>query len=241
VPGQVVDTPAVEEFMRETLEKVSPDVLGQIARDLGRKSDHFRTVLGAEGPVDGDVLAGVLRCVFVSRRKVDALLDEVGVDTLGAEVDRLLHGDELVASRVERFQDGLAAFPEVAFELPSELLHFTFPDRYWLWSRWMFDPRTETGALALVTEDEFDFGDAGPGETYVTVGEAVAFVSETGRATGLLDQGDDPFSLDVFLACVYAVYMYTVLRLRMTQEFTQIVPEQAELVRRLLGVHHLEV
>lgn len=227
--------------MRETLEKVSPDVLVDIAGDLGRKSDRFRELLGGAGPADRDGLEAVLRCVFVTRRKTEALLDELGADVLGAEIDRLLHGEDLVAARVERFQEGLAAFPEMAFELPSELLHFTYPDRYWLWTRWMFDPRTETGALALVTEDSFDFGDDGPGETYVTVGEAVAFVSETGRAAGLLEQGDDPFSVDVFLACVYAVYMYTVLRLRMTQEFNQIVPEQAELVRRLLGVHHLEV
>lgn len=227
--------------MRETLEKVSAVVLAEIVGDLGRKSACFRTHLSGEAPTDRDGLESVLRGVFVTRRKTEVLLDELGPDLLIAEIDRLLHGDDLVAARVERFRAALAAFPEVAFELPSELLHFTYPDRYWLWTRWMFDPRTETGALALVTEDDFDFGDAGPGETYVTVGEAVAFVSETGRAAGLLDEGDDPFSVDVFLACVYAVYMYTVLRLRMTQEFNQIVPEQAELVRRLLGVHHLEV
>ena len=46
---------------------------------------------------------------------------------------------------------------------------------------------------------------------------------------------------DVFLACVYAVYMYTVLRLRMTQEFNRIVPELPDLVRRLLGVYRPEV
>lgn len=225
--------------MRETLEKVSADVLGEIAQDLAVKSNRFRAALG-DGPADQDGLTAVLRSVFVTRRKADALLAAVGADDLAVGIDELLHGGDVVAGRVESFQDSLSAFPEVAFELPSELLHFTYPDRYWLWSRWMFDPRTETGALALVTEDDFDFGDAGPGETYVTVGEAVAFVSETGRAAGLLDQADDPFSVDVFLACVYAVYMYTVLRLRMTQEFNQIVPEQAELVRRLLGVHHLE-
>ncbi|MNC94329.1 hypothetical protein D3C83_111550 [compost metagenome] len=46
---------------------------------------------------------------------------------------------------------------------------------------------------------------------------------------------------DVFLACVYSVYMYTVLRLRMTQEFNRIVPELPDLVRRLLGVYRPEV
>jgi hypothetical protein len=35
--------------------------------------------------------------------------------------------------------------------------------------------------------------------------------------------------------------MYTVLRLRMTQEFNRIVPELPDLVRRLLGVYRPEV
>ena len=78
-------------------------------------------------------------------------------------------------------------------------------------------------------------------ESYLRVGEAVAFVNETGKAVGFTDMGAGLFGADVFLACVYAVYMYTVLRLRMTQEFNRIVPELPDLVRRLLGVYRPEV
>ena len=45
----------------------------------------------------------------------------------------------------------------------------------------------------------------------------------------------------MFLAAVYGVYMFTVLRMRMTQEFTRLVPPLPDLIRRLLGVYHLEV
>ena len=70
----------------------------------------------------------------------------------------------------------------------------------------------------------------------------MAFVNETGKQVGFTDLGTGAlFGVDVFLACVYSVYMYTVLRLRMTQEFNRIVPELPDLVRRLLGVHRLEV
>ena len=50
-------------------------------------------------------------------------------------------------------------------------------------------------------------------------------------------EGHGVFGTDVFLASVYAVYMYTTLRMRMTQEFNKIIPELAELVQRLLGVN----
>jgi hypothetical protein len=63
-----------------------------------------------------------------------------------------------------------------------------------------------------------------------------------GRRSGFTSSGAKGlFGIDVFLACVYAVYMYTVLRLRMTQEFNKVVPELPELVRRLLGVYRMEV
>ena len=64
------------------------------------------------------------------------------------------------------------------------------------------------------------------------------------RLTAMMEKGEILLaenSSGQILACVYAVYMYTVLRLRMTQEFNRIVPELPDLVRRLLGVYRPEV
>jgi hypothetical protein len=242
MPGQVVDTETAAEFMRETLASVATDDLALIADDLTRKAELFAVHLSPSGlaHLGRPELRSVLRRVFTARRKADAILDRVGVDCLRDEITRLLYGDDELTIRYERFQAVFADWPSVAFELPSELLHFTDPDRHWLWTRWMWDPRTDTGALALVTEDGFDFGDADPAPTYLRIGEASAFVAQTGRAAGFTSFTTGPFGIDVFLACVYTVYMYTVLRLRMTQEFNHIVPQQTELIRRLFGVLHLE-
>ena len=65
----------------------------------------------------------------------------------------------------------------------------------------------------------------------------MAFLRATGDAAGLTRTADGPFALDVFLAAVYGVYLYTTLRMRMTREFNQVVPPLPELTRRLLGVH----
>ena len=108
----------------------------------------------------------------------------------------------------------------------------------------MWDPRTETGALPLVTMDDVALGGELRGQVYLQVGEAVAFVDETGKASGFTALGGGgsggPFGIDVYLAAVYGVYMYTVLRMRMTQEFNRLVPELPDLVRRLLGVYYRE-
>ncbi len=229
--------------MRETLDNVEPEVLTGIVADLGIKSALFTELLAPQrlAEADRNDLRTILRHTFSARRKADKILDELGPDKLAEAFEELLRGSQALPDRFEAFQMRLSTFSGVAFELPSELLHFSQPDRHWLWTRWMWDPSPETGALALVTDDDFDFGDESAGFTYLTVGQAVAFVSETGQAAGFASFDEGPFTVDVFLGCVYAVYMYTVLRLRMTQEFNRIVPQQPELVRRLLGVHRMEV
>jgi hypothetical protein len=254
VGGQVVDTGSASEFMRETLEKVSSEELSSVGALLGRKAALFDSLLGEPGRprrAGRDDLWRILRSVFSTRRVADGILDALGPAGLGVAIDDLLYGPAPLPERFDAFDAELSGFPDPCFDLPSELLHFTAPERYWLWTRWMWDPRTGTGSLPLVTVEEFDLqapvtsgdtpGPPGRGEGYLRVGEAVAFVDETGKAVGFTTMGAGLFGADVFLACVYAVYMYTVLRLRMTQEFNRIVPELPDLVRRLLGVHRLEV
>ena len=242
MPGQVIDTQTAEEFMGEVLARVSDADLVAIADACGAKSEAFTALLadGRAAALDRDQLRRVLRSIFATRRRADAILDSVGAECLAREIHELVDGSAPLPSRVERFDSALGAFHDFAFDLPGELLHFTYPDRYWLWSRWMWDPRTETGSLRLVTMDDFDLTGHGRGDTYLRVGEAVTFVHETGRAVGFTAHGSPRFAIDVFLASVYAIYLYTVLRMRMTQEFNKVVPDLPDLVRRLLGVYAME-
>ncbi len=241
MPGQVVDTLVAEEFREEVRKRISDDELRVIGGQLRGKAERFRDLLerGEAARRTPYEIRGLLRPMFGVRRRADAILAGVG-DRLPAEVDLLLHGDEDLPERFERFHALVAGVPGIGPDLPAELLHFTYPDRYWLWTKWMWDPRNGTGALTLVTDD-FDLRADGVGETYLKVGEAVAFVNETGKAAGFASAGEGLLGTDLFLACVYGVYMFTVLRMRMTNEFTKIVPELPELVRRLLGVHRMEV
>ena len=71
----------------------------------------------------------------------------------------------------------------------------------------------------------------------IEVGRAVAFVHEVGDAAGFQKISRNVFGTDVYLCCVYVVYAYTVLKMRMTQEFNKVMPGLPEFCRRLLGVH----
>jgi len=242
VAGPVVDTPSAQEFQREILGRIAAEELQAIAADLDRKSRMLRDLLLPEpARLDRAALRRVLRLIFATRRHADQILDEVGPERLGAAIADLLGGSEEPPARFDRFSEMLAAYPGPGFDLPAELLHFSYPDRYWLWTRWLWDPRSETGALGLVTTDDVDLTEgATRGAIYLTVGHAIAFVDETGKAAGFTAAGPGLFGTDVFLAAVYGIYMYTVLRMRMTREFNRLVPPLPDLIRRLLGVYPLE-
>jgi hypothetical protein len=242
--GPVVDTESAREFMRETLEQITPAGLDAIAAELAVKHARVRALLGRADrrALRESELRPLLRSIFSSRRRVNHLFERVGAAALAEWIDDLLAEGAPVAGRVQAFHDRMPAAPDsLRYDLAGELLHYTDPERYWLWTRWVWDPATRTGALPLVTMDEFDLAAPTVGETYLRIGTATAFVHETGRAAGFTRIGDGAFGVDVYLACVYCVYVYTTVRMRMTQEFNRVIPPLPELARRFLGVHGMEL
>ncbi|MFQ5943386.1 MAG: hypothetical protein ACE5JF_07525 [Anaerolineales bacterium] len=268
--GQPVDLETAKEFMQATLEKIEPVELGAIENELAEKSRRLQALLKPSALVSlsTEQLGAILRTVFATRRRSKEILTAAGPDLLKSSIQELLHTDRPIDMRFQRFVDGLgvcsddvrqlrprkavdsqakvsaeaAALTESTFcDLGSELLHFAMPKEYWLWTRWIWDPVAGTGAMPLVTMEEVDLYGESAGKTYMKLGVATAFVRSTSEAAGLSGFGSGPFGIDVFLACVYAVYMYTTLRMRMTQEFNQVVPELPELTRRLLGIWKMEI
>ncbi len=221
--------------MREAMQKITLEELDAIEQELAAKSARFQAALAPErlDAVTDEELRKLLRTIFSVRRKAKEILDGGVRDRLR----ELIHGEGEIAARFQAFCDAFPQLDEnVRYDFASELLHYSRPEDYWLWARWMWDPALETGSLRLVTMDDFDLHAPTLGETYVKVGEALAFVNATGQAAGFTRIGQGTFGADVFLACVYAVYTYTVLRLRMTNEFNKVMPELPEMARRLLGV-----
>lgn len=244
VAGQVVDTPAVREFLDRAMERITPDECRAIGRECARKAALLQGLLprhGSAGLRDAE-LDVLLRAVFSTRRRTAAVLDAARAQGgLGPALAALAWGAEPLERRVDTFVDGLRELgdPELACDLAGEVLHHLHPERCWLFSRWMWSPRLRTGALGLVTT-EADLDGESPGATYLKLGRVLVMLRASAEAAGLLRLGDEPWDLDVLLACVYCIYLYTITRLRMTQEFNRVIPPLPELVRRLLGVHRLE-
>jgi hypothetical protein len=238
----VVDAHSAVEFMREALIKIDEQDIGVVADLLARKHQLLAPVLSESslGAGTADAVRPILARTFATRRRSDALLLQVGAPSLCDAIRELVHGAGRVEARFRAFDETLSELdPPVRRDLAGECLHFADPERYWLWSRWMWDPATMTGALPLVMADDFDFGGPDAGEAYLRVGAAIAAVIATADELGFKRMRANPFVLDVYLASIYGVYLYTVTRMRMTQEFNRVIPGLPELVRRLLGVYRL--
>jgi hypothetical protein len=238
--AQVVDTESAKEFMREALDKVASEELLKICGEVEIKSHWFREKLDREAisKLSSAEYFSLLRRIFATRRKAEAILKQYPLENLREWTTALLYGNGEVKTRFQNFVDKFNGVEDnTKRDFASEILHFTDPEKYWLWTRWMWDPKTKTGALPLVTYSAYDFRGETAGDIYMRVGEAVAFVHHVGEAAGFQTISKTIFGTDVFLSCVYVVYVYTVLRMRMTQEFNKVMPGLPEFSRRLLGVH----
>ena len=238
MPVQVVDNPAALEFLGQVLAVAPREELEAIAVEVEHKSQRMREIVGDDPTsLDRAAVRELLGWVFCTRRRVDQVLAVVSDDELATGIGQLLTGSAPLPQRYDAFRDLLLDLPDVATDLPGELLHFVDPGRHWLWTRWIWDAEADTGALRLVTTDEVDLDADTPGESYLAVGAAMAMLEENGKAAGFTSMGSGLFGTDVFLAAVYGVYMSTVLGMRLSQEFTRVMPPLPGLVRRLLGVH----
>lgn len=268
--GQPVDMEATKEFIEQTMENVALAELRDVEDELKDKSERLvRLVAKDKLPsLTEKQVFSILRVVFATRRRAKEILADVGLEALKEAMYDLLYSQEEPVERFNNFVQVMtgyfedvrvlrpkkaldsrakesaekAALQENVFcDLASELLHFSDPHNYWLWTRWIWDPKAGTGALPLVAVEEINLYGDNVGESYMKIGMALSFVKETGAAAGFENFSESPYSIDVFMACVYAVYMYTTLRIRMTQEFSTIVPQLPELIRRILGVWKLEL
>lgn len=244
--GDQVDTESARELLKEATKLGSVEALEDIGARLERKAQVFFSVLGPQviAQLDRQGLDRVFATIFSLRTRRRRLLAELDLDRARTALVELLHGSARLAARVDDFgvyaRSTLGLDDRRARALTGELLHFTFPERYWLWTWWIWDPDKQKGVLELLTRERPDLAADTDGGCYEKVGRITAMVTVDGIGAGYARMGRGLLGADVFLACAQAVYVFTVYRMRISQEFNRFLPELPELARRLLGVQHIE-
>ena len=239
------DDPEFLEGLQEAFDQARPEDLIAVADALAERHARFRTLLDPERPWELSkadlrwIADAVTPARRLSRRLQEALAHRSDVVPL---FRHLLQREGEAANRLAHFIAALDPLdPRLSLELATGLLHYTFPQEHWLWTRWLWDPSTHTGILPLLAGSVQNLLAEDWAGGYRRVGAVTAMCLRFGEGTGLLvpqlveDPRRRPFAADAFLACAYAVYLFGVTSWRLSREFHRLLPGLPGLMRRLLG------
>ncbi|GIT74816.1 MAG: hypothetical protein Ct9H300mP29_8100 [Candidatus Neomarinimicrobiota bacterium] len=138
------------------------------------------------------------------------MLKANGFENLRGKIVRLLYGKDSIEIRFNNFVDSIENIEEkMRINFASELLHFTDPQKYWLWTNWIWDPDANTGSLPLVIQDNVDLLSDTNGEIYCKVGEAISYVNAVGHAKIFFQYGQGfIWHRCIIGVCVRCLYVY---------------------------------
>lgn len=178
---------------------------------LKLKAVLFQDTLGG-GKVDTLDLNGLMGlCTFMAtvRRRVSPYLNSVGLVTIRDGLKELLEGDPSATDqRVAAFCARFPADKEHRFvhDLAVEVLHNVDPERYPLMNRWVWDAKTNTGAVREMwfgeDVDRITIPLPDGYQTFLTLREELSqYLTGEGVFNDVL------FYVDVVIAQVYANYI----------------------------------
>lgn len=249
LPTEMIQDEALNGLIRRVGESLTMgSILKVLEEGLALKQEVYRKALSRRsiGTLDEEAMAGLLRRMFSIRRNWKAILEETGPAALRDAIRELLHGRNLFDSwsdierRIELFipkVKGTEGRSAIVMDLATELLHAYAPDKYVLWTRWVWDPEYTNGALACFMEfvtSDGKWEEKGLGRTYREVEAVVRDVQgcleRAGFAVGR------PYDVDVFLAYLYADYFYKVF-LATSKSLSGIFEKEGyDLIYKILGV-----
>jgi hypothetical protein len=230
----VLDDFLVRDYLIKILGE-GEEFVQEFYKDLLAKSLLFQKSLSKENlpSLGKEELDRILEKVFSVRRKRQRLIEETGVENLKRAISNLLYGKaESWEERVENFVKYIKGVDrKAARDLASELLHFTFPEDYVLWTSWIWDPESESGAVVFLKEEP-------PkrhmyGETYEEFEQIYKQIQEKLLDFGIKVKGY--LFVDIFLAMIYATYV-DYMTLSTMHSAKGFFPPAGVMARRLLGV-----
>jgi hypothetical protein len=237
------DDPELHATLEEALGQLLPDDLISIADELAAR--HERTFrLLALPPFPKQVpLADICRAVTHTRANARLLQEHLSSIAFDGLAGDLLHGADPGPVRLANCVMKLNALDtRLSVEFASGLMHNTRPDRYWLWTRWMWDPTSGSGILPLLAGSVHNLMTENLAEGYARAGSVIAMCMRFAEGTGLLvpalvdDARRGVFAPSAFLSCAYAVYLYGTTGWRLSRDFHGLLPPLPDLARRLLGL-----
>jgi hypothetical protein len=236
------DDPELQASLQEALAQVSPQDVIAIADELAER--HARLFVGLREDLAplASSFAEIAAAVTYTKAHARTLIQFFSHGDW-RPFAALFYGADPIPERIAAFvADVNGLDPRLALELATGLLHNTFPNTCWLWTRWLWDATTGTGILPLLAGSTHNLRAGDLADGYTRVGAVTAMSMKFGEGTGLFvndligDERRAPFANSAFLACAYSVYLYGTTSWRLSREFNALLPTLPNMARRLLGL-----
>ena len=228
------------------------DFAQEFYQELVEKSEFFQHTLAKDRlpSLKEAEIEAVLDKIFAARRKKKQIVEETGMDRLKKAISDLLYGDEKGGflrkkkreersweEKVDEFAKEIRGIDrKSARDIAAELLHFTFPDEHILWTSWIWDPESETGAIVFLKEEPPTGGRGRRmyGEKYEQFKQVYEQIAEKLQEFGIKVKGY--LFVDIFLAMIYATYV-DYMTLSTMHSAKGFFPPAGVMAKRLLGVN----
>lgn len=232
---QPADMDAAKEFSTIISSVTDAKQFAAVVASLAARTDQIRAIYAQREWLEKeDLVKSVLEWSSLPRRIRKELLAELDVEELYGPISRFGDVETVPLDRIAATSESLRLAP--LRDLGWEVMHFLDPFGVPLCSQWVFNRETETGALALLVNEEYDLFGSDDIQQYHQVAFAYDYLGQALAAGGHNPFGEGPYAMDSYLAMVYGIYMSTVLEMRMTKEFIKILPPLIDVAKRLLGV-----
>ena len=240
VRSQPADLEAAAEFHSAVTAGLQPGEWEAMVADLAAKATRVQGTFVRLAAGEAGAEYELLGETFATRRRLREISATTPPGELAAALAKVGETAADPSARAAAFAGALAGSGEGIADLAWELMHFLEPESVCLATAWVWNPETETGALKLLLDEEYDLFGEDDSESFGRLAFASGYVAHAAKAAGMLGEGPLAFEADVFFAGVYGVYMGTVLAMRMTKEFNKILPPLGQLMRKLLGLRNGE-
>lgn len=185
------------------------------------------------------VFDAVLETVFTARRRLPSLIRERDHQALLGAIRDLLYGATPIFERMVAFTQWLAAedvkLRGAAWDVGAEMLHFRAPEHYPLMTRWVWDSKTQSGALREFIKGSDGLRDIPLDDRPETFEGARAMLAERLTAQGFYR--DVVYMVDLLLAAAYSDYVRAMSSgMSMVAADFGAKDDPLELVTKMLGI-----
>lgn len=224
VKAPLIDAEVLREFFDKCDMYLTPEFLNQLSSDLEWQHQQVQS-----GLPDWEGLwnwaPATRRLAPSTRKEFEKRLENVPSVLAAGDVSRAL---AIAQEMTER--------PKWLVDWMTYWIHVRDPERVW-WSRWVYDSKSETGALVLLVDNPASLKGGELIPTYQALDSAARYLSVLLESQRDITLVSVEFRPTVVLALVYGVYMFTMASWKMTEEFTQVLPPFPVVIRMLLGVN----